>query len=49
MGVKLNLTLNFLQIEILPNNIYIYIYKSSPYLTGNTSRLRYKAQPVNAV
>jgi hypothetical protein len=25
------------------------IYKSSPYLTGNTLRLRYKAQPVNAV
>jgi hypothetical protein len=25
------------------------IYKSSPYLTGNTSRLRYKAQLVNAV
>jgi hypothetical protein len=25
------------------------IYKSSPYLTGNTSRLHYKAQPVNAV
>jgi hypothetical protein len=25
------------------------IYKSSPYLTGNTLRLHYKAQPVNAV
>jgi hypothetical protein len=25
------------------------IYKLSPYLTGNTLRLRYKAQPVNAV
>jgi hypothetical protein len=25
------------------------IYKSSPYLTGNTLRLGYKAQPVNAV
>jgi hypothetical protein len=25
------------------------IDKSSPYLTGNTLRLRYKAQPVNAV
>jgi hypothetical protein len=25
------------------------IYKLSSYLTGNTSRLRYKAQPVNAV
>jgi hypothetical protein len=25
------------------------IYKSSSYLTGNTLRLRYKAQPVNAV
>jgi hypothetical protein len=24
-------------------------YKSSPYLTGNTLRLHYKAQPVNAV
>jgi hypothetical protein len=24
-------------------------YKFSPYLTGNTLRLRYKAQPVNAV
>jgi hypothetical protein len=25
------------------------IYKSSSYLTGNTFRLRYKSQPVNAV
>jgi hypothetical protein len=25
------------------------IYKNSSYLTGNTLRLRYKAQPVNAV
>jgi hypothetical protein len=25
------------------------VYKHSPYLTGNTLRLRYKAQPVNAV
>jgi hypothetical protein len=25
------------------------IYKFSSYLTGNTLRLRYKAQPVNAV
>jgi hypothetical protein len=25
------------------------IYKLSLYLTGNISRLRYKAQPVNAV
>jgi hypothetical protein len=25
------------------------IYKSSPYLTGNTLRRHYKAQPVNAV
>jgi hypothetical protein len=25
------------------------IYKLSPCLTGNTLRLRYKAQPVNAV
>jgi hypothetical protein len=24
-------------------------FKFSPYLTGNTLRLRYKAQPVNAV
>jgi hypothetical protein len=29
----------------LPNNIYEF----SPYLTGNTIRLRYKAQSVNAV
>jgi hypothetical protein len=27
------------------NNIYRY----SPYLTGNTLRLHYRAQPVNAV
>jgi hypothetical protein len=26
-----------------------YIYKFSPYLTGNTFRLHYKAQPVNDV
>jgi hypothetical protein len=31
--------------EFIQNNIY----KFSPYLTGNTLRLRYKAQPVNAV
>jgi hypothetical protein len=31
--------------EIHLNNIY----KFSPYLTGNTLHLRYKAQPVNAV
>jgi hypothetical protein len=31
--------------EFLLNNIY----KLSSYLTGNTLRLRYKAQPVNAV
>jgi hypothetical protein len=36
---------NPLKTEFLPNNIY----KSSLYLTGNTLRLRYKAQPVNAV
>jgi hypothetical protein len=37
--------LNSLSIEFLLNNIY----KSSPYLTGNTLHLHYKAQPVNAV
>jgi hypothetical protein len=31
--------------EIHLNNVY----KISLYLTGNTSRLRYKAQPLNAV
>jgi hypothetical protein len=36
--------LNPLKTEFLLNNIY----KSSPYLTGNTLRLHYKAQPVNA-
>jgi hypothetical protein len=30
------------------NAEFYNIYKSSPYLTGNTLRLRYKAQPVNA-
>jgi hypothetical protein len=34
-----------LKVKFLLNNIY----KSSPYHTGNTLRLRYKAQPVNAV
>jgi hypothetical protein len=34
-----------LKTELLLNNIY----KSSSYLTGNTPRLPYKAQPVNAV
>jgi hypothetical protein len=34
-----------LKTEILHN----FTYKSSPYLTGNTLRLHYKAQPVNAV
>jgi hypothetical protein len=28
---------------------YRYVYNLSSYLTGNTVRLRYKAQPVNAV
>jgi hypothetical protein len=37
--------LNPLKTEYLPNNIH----KSSPYLTGNTLRLYYKAQPINAV
>jgi hypothetical protein len=37
--------LNPLKSEYLLNNIY----KCSPYLTGNTLRLHYKAQPVNAV
>jgi hypothetical protein len=36
---------NFLKTEFLHN----FIYKYSPYLTGNTLRLRYKCQPVNAV
>jgi hypothetical protein len=38
-------SLNPLKTEFLLTNIY----KSSSYLTGNTLRLRYKAQPVNAV
>jgi hypothetical protein len=37
--------LNHLRAEFLLNNIY----KFSSYLTGNTLRLRYKAQPVNGV
>jgi hypothetical protein len=36
---------NPLKTEFLPNNIY----KFSSYLAGNTLRLYYKAQPVNAV
>jgi hypothetical protein len=31
------------------NADFCNIYKFSPYLTGNTLRLRYKAQPINAV
>jgi hypothetical protein len=31
------------------NAEFCNIYKLSPYLTGNRLRLRYKAQPVNAV
>jgi hypothetical protein len=57
---KLHCSLNYLlqiyfTIIIIFNNplrtefLYNYIYKFSPYLTGNTLRLRYKAQPVNAV
>jgi hypothetical protein len=30
-------------------NIYVYIRRQCSYLTGNTLRLRYKDQPVNAV
>jgi hypothetical protein len=37
--------INPLETELLHN----FIYRSSPYLTGNTSPLHYKAQPVNAV
>jgi hypothetical protein len=37
--------INPLKTEFLHN----FIYKSSPYVTGNTLRLHYKAQPVNAV
>jgi hypothetical protein len=37
--------INPLETEFQLNNIY----KFSPYLTGNIFRLRYKAQPVNAV
>jgi hypothetical protein len=37
--------INPLKTEFLLNDVY----KSSPYLTGKTLRLRYKAQPVNAV
>jgi hypothetical protein len=32
-----------------PEGFVNYTQKSSTYLTGNTLRLRYKAQPVNAV
>jgi hypothetical protein len=31
------------------NAEFCNIYKFSPYPTGNTLRLRYKAQPVNAI
>jgi hypothetical protein len=37
--------INLLQTEILSS----HIYKFSSNLTGNTLRLRYKAQPINAV
>jgi hypothetical protein len=40
-----NHELNPIKTEFLLNNIY----KSRPYLTGNTLRLHYNAQPVNAV
>jgi hypothetical protein len=51
---------NSLRYTVLPLNktlinplktefLHSFIYKSSPYLTGNTSRLHYKAQPVKAV
>jgi hypothetical protein len=40
-----NGVLSQLKPDIHPNNIY----KFSSYPTGNTLRLRYKAQPVNAV
>jgi hypothetical protein len=36
---------NPLKTEFLPNSIY----KLSSYLTGNTLRLHYEAQPINAV
>jgi hypothetical protein len=39
------MNINPLETEFLLNNIY----ESSSYLTGSTSRLGYKAQPVNAV
>jgi hypothetical protein len=38
-------SLNPLKIEF----IHSFIYKSSSYLTGNTLRLHYKAQPGNSI
>jgi hypothetical protein len=37
---------SILKSEIHTDNVYL---KVSPYLTGKTLSLRYKAQPVNAV
>jgi hypothetical protein len=31
------------------NNAVFWVIKTSSYLTGNTLRLRYSAQPVNAM
>jgi hypothetical protein len=42
---RCTLFVNPLKTEFLQN----FIYKSSPYLTGNILRLHYRAQPVNAV
>jgi hypothetical protein len=46
----LNAAVMILHVNLLkicfPLNI---IYKPSPYLTGSTPHLRYRAQPVNAV
>jgi hypothetical protein len=42
---RILLVVNSLRTEFHQNYIHIF----SPYLTGNTSRLHYRAQPVNAV
>jgi hypothetical protein len=34
---------------VIMKNAVFWDIKTSPYLTGNPSRLRYRAQPVNAV
>jgi hypothetical protein len=52
-GLQLFLTANFVRFEVCTavtmKDVVLWDIKPSPYLTGDTLRLRYSVQPVNAM